>query len=101
MILSNPLYSSNGKYYFSSYSLRNNLGNLFNKSEGNRIISNNAAGLNNEDIVLLTTLSNSNMIDKIPIKRALPFAPFILSGLILTLVFGNTGILIIKLMELI
>lgn len=101
MILSNPLYSSNGKYYFSSYSLRNNLGNLFNKSEGNRIISNNAAGLNNEDIVLLTTLSKGNMIDKIPIKRALPFAPFILSGLFLTLVFGNTGILVIKLMELI
>lgn len=101
MILSNPLYSSNGKYYFSSYSLGNNLRTLFNKSESNRIISNNAAGLNNDDIVLLTTLSNSNMIDKIPIKRALPFAPFILSGLILTLVFGNTGILIIKLMELI
>ncbi|WP_455645845.1 prepilin peptidase [Methanosphaera sp.] len=96
MILSYNLCRKNNSYYFKDLSL---FGKLNNNDEV--IIYSNAAGLENKDISLLKKLNKNNYIENVPIKKGIPFAPFILMGVMLTLFFGNTFQLFSLLLELV
>ena len=88
MILSKSLYQNDEKYFFKSY-----ISLLNNENRGNLIIESSVSGLTNPDIQLIKNLN----LKEVPIKKSLSFAPFILSGLILTLFFGNTITLLMEL----
>lgn len=98
MILAYPLCYYNNTYFFDKTSIFEKLKNTVMKKENNKIIIPSlASGVSCNDISLLKKTGKKN----IPIKRGLPFAPFILCGLILTLTLGNTVRLFILLLELI
>lgn len=92
MILQYPLYYKENQYYFDKSSWYDF------KEKGKLICSNNARGITTEEIQLL----KENFVNSvISIKKGLPFAPFILAGLILTYTIGNTYQLLIYLAGLI
>nr|WP_256365395.1 A24 family peptidase C-terminal domain-containing protein [Methanosphaera sp. WGK6] len=98
MILAYPLCRYDNQYYFNELSWFNKLKN---NSLCEVIIYANAAGLEDNDILLLKKLNERNFISNVPIKKGLPFAPFILVGLIITLLFGNIFQVFLFIMELI
>lgn len=88
MILAYPLCKVENKYYFEKTSLKSLLENKIHENNKKEIISNNQAkGLTCDEIALINQIDE---IDLVPIKKGLPFAPFILSGLCLTFLIGNT-----------
>lgn len=92
MILQYPLYYKDNAYYFDK-------SQWFDfKEKGKLICSNNARGITNEEIELLKQTCSNSIIS---IKKGLSFAPFILSGLIITLIFGNTYQLLILIVGMI
>lgn len=92
MILQYPLYYKNQQYYFDK-------SNWYDfKDKGELICSNNACGLTNVEIKKLKKVYVNSTIS---IKKGLSFAPFILAGLIITLLLGNTYQLSIYLVGLI
>lgn len=82
MILKYPLYYNDTGYYFdksSWYNIKDNKGEL--------VCARSPAGITLTEIKILNeTCSDSS----IAIKKGVPFAPFILAGLFITLIFGNT-----------
>ena len=99
MILAYPLCNNQDKYFFDkTYSISVFNVNI-NKNENEEIIcGNHARGLNNDEIALIKQIDE---IYSVPIKKGLSFAPFILLGLCLTFLIGNTWDLIRILLELI
>lgn len=70
--------------------------------KGKLLISSMAAGLTDNDIILLKKLSEENKIDsKIKIKRGVPFAPSILIGLLISLFIGDLAIILQKILYVI
>ncbi len=70
--------------------------------KGKLLISTMAAGLTDENVILLKKLSDENKIDsKIKIKRGVPFAPSILIGLLISLFIGDLAIIIQKILYVI
>jgi hypothetical protein len=51
-----------------------------------------AEGITDKDIALIKKLNKNNLNAKIEIKRTFPFAPFILIGVILTIIFAGDSI---------
>ncbi len=84
MILSHKLcIDQYDKYYFNT-TLKEDI------QKQKTIIENQARGLTNHEIILLKELIKQEKIEnKIPIKRGIPFAPYILTALIITIIFGN------------
>ncbi|RAP53641.1 MAG: hypothetical protein BZ138_00230, partial [Methanosphaera sp. rholeuAM270] len=93
MILKYPLYSNEDAYYFDKSSFYD-----LSKEKGKLICSNNPRGVSKSDMELLRKYSPTPTVK---IKKGLPFAPFVLSGLLITLTVGNTSKLIVMLLELI
>ena len=94
MILAYPLKKINNNYTFDKkYNIKGRL--LDNE---NNIISLKASGLTKEDIKTLQEINKKQTLSTVPIKKAIPFAPFILAGLITTLTLGNTPSLILTLL---
>lgn len=99
MILSDKLLFYNGEYFYENRTLKNR---LLNYKKYEVILEQKAGGLSLVDIEILKRLEKNNHIDKaIKIKKSLPFVPFILSGLIITLSLGNVFALIRDLMGVI
>ena len=94
MILAYPLKKTNQKYTFDKkYNIRARL-----LDEKNNIVNLKASGLTKEDIKTLKEINKKQTLTTVPIKKAIPFAPFILAGLITTLTLGNTPSLILTLL---
>ena len=88
MILAYSLYKVKNKYYFDKTIFKSLLEDKFHENDKKEIIcKNQAKGLTCDEITLINQIDE---IDLIPIKKGLPFAPFILSGLCLTFLIGNT-----------
>lgn len=101
MILKSPLCKKDNHYYFNT-DLTDNFKIITNqKLDTKIIIKNNVSGLTREDLDILIKLNKENKINKIPIKKTLPFAPFILCGLFITLIFGNLLDVVISIMVMI
>ncbi|OEC84884.1 MULTISPECIES: A24 family peptidase C-terminal domain-containing protein [Methanobacterium] len=65
--------------------------------KGKLLISSMAAGLTEDNIILLKKLFEENKIDpKIKIKRGVPFAPSILIGLLISLFIGDLAVILQK-----
>ncbi len=96
MILAYPLYYGDNGYYFRENNLLENLSGIFSdKYEKNLVCGVKASGLSSQDIFLIRKYLNQ---DFIKIKQGLSFAPFILVGLLITVLIGNTYELMILLM---
>lgn len=91
MIPAYDLCENKGKFYLDKSNSITKVKTTLNKKVSNVVISKKACGLTNDDIKKLKKLYiNGKINDEYSIKRGLPFAPFILLGLILTLCFGDT-----------
>lgn len=94
MILAYPLKKTNYTYTFDKkYNIKTRLLN-----DKNNIINLKASGLTKKDMETLKEINKKQTLFKVPIKKAIPFAPFILAGLITTLTLGNTPSLILTLL---
>lgn len=94
MIITYPLKKTNNKYTFDKkYNIKTRL-----LDDDNNIINLKASGLTKEDIKTLKEINKKQTITPVPIKKAIPFAPFILAGLIITILMGNTPSLILTLL---
>jgi Flp pilus assembly protein, protease CpaA len=70
--------------------------------KGKLLVSSMAAGLTENDIILLKKLSEGNKINsKIKIKRGVPFAPSILIGLLISLFIGDLAVILQKIIYVI
>ena len=96
MILAYPLICMDDKYLFDRRSFLKKLKDR--TTNGQVICSTNAGGLTGEDIKKISEIDN---IGRLPIKKGLSFAPFILTGLFITLFIGNTPYIITMILELI
>ena len=96
MILAYPLICMDDKYLFDRRSFLKKLKDR--TTNGQVICSTNAGGLTGEDIKKISEIDN---IGRLPIKKGLSFAPFILTGLFITLFIGNTPYMITMILELI
>ncbi|MBQ6219331.1 MAG: prepilin peptidase [Methanosphaera sp.] len=90
MILSKSIYYNNELYTFRENSFKR-------YDEGKLIVQSSVAGLSFDDI---KRIKNSDLT-VIPIKKSLSFAPFILTGLLITIFLGNLFNIFIYLLELI
>ena len=99
MILSYPLYYKDNQYYFEKKGyLKRMKDQLKNERTGKIICNTRASGLEMEDIFKIIEIDE---IRTVPIKKGLSFAPFILSGLFITFLVGNTFAMITIVLELI
>lgn len=99
MILAYPLYCKNNEYYFDKTSFLSNFKDIVSKKDKGQLICGiKSSGLSPQEVYLVKTNVNQDII---PIKEGLSFAPFILLGLFITFLIGNTFDLIIMLMEMI
>ncbi len=96
MILAYPLYCQDNKYYFDKSTLYTKVKkHISGKDMGKRVCNTQASGLTIEDIFKIIEIGE---IDKVPIKKGLSFAPFILAGLAITFLVGNTFTIITTLL---
>lgn len=102
MILGAALYNKNNSYYFGKCGLIHTLKEQISCCDaGTVIVSGKIAGLSKSDIDIIVDLYRKNKINTIPVKKGLPFAPFILAGLFLTYFTGNLLKIIVFLLEMI
>lgn len=88
MILAYPLYRENNRYFFKKTGFLENIIALFSDKDGKNLVCGvKSSGLSKLDIDLIKNNVNQ---DYYQIKEALSFAPFILSGLLITIALGNT-----------
>ena len=93
MILQHPLYYKNDRYYFDKTSWYD-----FKDNKGKLICSNSAGGLTDKEVLLLKEIFDNSIIS---IKKSISFAPFVLVGLFITIIFGNTYQLFTFMLEMI
>lgn len=102
MILSCCLCKCRNTYFFSDNGFRNRIRYFTSKDyRESVVISTKVCGLTSADIYDIHIFSNKMGIYNIPIKKTLPFAPFILGGLLLTYLCGNILKITSYLMEMI
>lgn len=102
MILGANLYNENNSYYFRDGGLITTIKEqILGCDVGTIVVSSKIAGLSKSDIGIMVDLCRKNKINTIPIKKGLPFAPFILAGLFLTYLLGNSLKIIVFLLGMI
>ena len=96
MILAYPVYYKNNEYYLDKDTFFSKVkNNISKKDKGKLVCGNRSAGLSIQEVSLIKTNLNQDII---PVKEGLSFAPFILVGLFITLFIGNTFDIVIQLM---
>ncbi len=101
MILANSVYEHDNEVYIDNKGFFEKIkdsvksGDMegITRHKGNLLVGSMAAGLTDDDIKLLKKLRDENKIEnKIRTKRGIPFAPSILLGLIISLIYWRFSI---------
>lgn len=85
MILTYPLYKVDDEYIFKSQKLADKL----TSNNKDIVVESNIMGITKDDIENMQKLRPDKIDGNVKIKKTLSFAPFILAGLIITVLFGD------------